>query len=584
MNSENQFLQLRQRDAEVVRGNGDYTVKLQTPLIIEQGSQVALNKAIIDSRSVNSGKVVLEDDTNIKIDFNYYVTNYSTTGKQDINNNAWSQADIDADYYIWSNPYSHGSNSVVTLENIVCQTTLPPIVLNAFNMNVSYYPVGGTKRINQILQLVPVGDVHSAVLEAQFPPFNVMANASTPDGKPPFIILNSQHEMEDNGIDTQQIDIKLSPVTATNNHYEPFTNAMEIQIPKGSYDPEDLAERMSEAFTILNDDVQVGYPRGNPLLLNTEDTLYSDFTGGLWLKQNGEVNSTSTGLTQFKGAFKYGKITIAKRYYFGTNQLVFKYDQGSQRFFIEFNHMPLYNSNSEIIVAMKQITTATNTFSLVSANGGILFRSLSATSAKTGESIDFWQGKLGFDLGKLCCSVSHIRNGVLGSGGKDALVPKFSGIKIGSSITSGETGVDVLVDKSIAPEGPLLSNISPTIGTQTNPIRAEGVFSNVNFNTGYYLIEINGLNTELITENDIKSHILGIVGKYYENENYTTGSTDDAIVYTHQSPVPLVVNELKIRILDSDYNLASAIGEDNTIFLQHFRPSPQEVKEEKKSN
>lgn len=579
MNSENQFLQLRQADAEVVRGNGDYTVKLQEPMIIEQGSQVALNKAIIDSRSVNSGKVVLEEDTNLRIDYNYYVTNYSNIGKLDKDSNPWTQADIDGDYYIWSDPYSHGSNSVVKLLNIVCQTTIPPVLLQAVNLNISYYPVGATERKNQILQVVPVGDIHSAVLEAQFPPFNLAGNATTPDGKPPFIITNSTKFLEDMGIDINGIDIKTSSVESTNEHYEPHYENIVITIPKGSYDPEDLAERMSEEFTKLDGDIMVSYPRGNPLLLNTEDDLYRRNAGRLWIKQSGEVNSTSTGLTQFKGAFKYGEST-GKRYYFGTNQLVFKYDQGSQRFFIDYNHFPLYNSNSEMIVALKQITADTATFDLISANGGILFRSLSAYTVKgdVTTQIDFWEEKLGFNLGEVCVSIEHIENNVLGT---KVLVPKFKGIKIGKSITSGETGVDILIDKSIAPEGPALSNISPTI-TQTNPIRAEGVFSNVNFNTGYYLIEINGLNTELITETDIKSHILGIVGKFYENENYTTGSTDDAIVYTHNSPVPLVVNELKVRILDSDYKLASAIGEDNTIFLQHFRPSPQQVKEQKK--
>ena len=87
----------------------------------------------------------------------------------------------------------------------------------------------------------------------------------------------------------------------------------------------------------------------------------------------------------------------------------------------------------------------------------------------------------------------------------------------------------------------------------------------------------------MITNNSIKSHIFGIVSRYYETNNYTTGTEADAIIYTHRGS-PLYLNELKIRILDTNYNVAN-IGSDNVIFLQVLNQPRQMVlnkKEEKK--
>ena len=223
---------------------------------------------------------------------------------------------------------------------------------------------------------------------------------------------------------------------------------------------------------------------------------------------------------------------------------------------------------------MKAINGSADTFRLVNQISGILLNSLTATIRSTGEPFDFWSGTLGFNLSDLCVFPQHKNSATL-----NARVPFYSRFELGEQITGGETGIDVIVDKTNIPQVPSLLNIEPTI-TQTFPIRASGNFGVINLSSGYFFIEIQGLNNELITNTDIKSHIFGIVSRYYENENYTSGTQEDAIIYQHVGS-PLYLNELKIRILDSNYNVAN-IGVDNTIFLQVLKQPRQPQLENKK--
>src|SRR6056300_612791 len=81
MNNNNTFLQLRQGTAEQVYQNGDYHTQLKKPVVLNEGDQLILNKAIIDSASADSGNIVLENDTTIGFYFNYYLINYSADQK-----------------------------------------------------------------------------------------------------------------------------------------------------------------------------------------------------------------------------------------------------------------------------------------------------------------------------------------------------------------------------------------------------------------------------------------------------------------------------------------------------------------------
>ena len=65
---------------------------------------------------------------------------------------------------------------------------------------------------------------------------------------------------------------------------------------------------------------------------------------------------------------------------------------------------------------------------------------------------------------------------------------------------------------------------------------------------GYHVIAIDGLQGDFITMDDIKNYIFAIISRYYSSNNYTVGSPEDAIIYTHRGQ-PQILNNLNVRIL-----------------------------------
>tara|TARA_R110000803_G_scaffold133488_1_gene200648 strand:- start:661 stop:2379 length:1719 start_codon:yes stop_codon:yes gene_type:complete len=569
----NTFLQLREQDAEVKNGNGDFITKLKKPFSLLEGDQVVLNKAIIDSRSVDSGKVLLEKDTNLKATFSYYIRNYDISGKTDVNDVAWTTSDLDSELYVLSEEITPGTALIEEVNRVQInqlREVFPPIL--EFDIVYSYYPVGSAVRVPVVFALKIDGTKTPII----FIKDNIGLNAVKKVGEPLLILDTRVSDIKKFGLDPTSLEVLTSPVPTAGTHYEPYTEEVEITLDAGSYNPEDLAERISQLFTQLTPDkTYLRQPTGNPLLLNTESPEYVSLNEPLFIRFDGDVNPTSGGSPYiYKGAFKYITGATGDHFFFGTSQMNLRYDEATNRFMWDYLHFPYYNSTGEMAVAMKAINGSADTFKLVNQISGILLNSLTATIRSTGEPFDFWSGTLGFNLSDLCVFPQHKNSATL-----NARVPFYSRFELGEQITGGETGIDVIVDKTNIPQVPSLLNIEPTI-TQTFPIRASGNFGVINLSSGYFFIEIQGLNNELITNTDIKSHIFGIVSRYYENENYTSGTQEDAIIYQHVGS-PLYLNELKIRILDSNYNVAN-IGVDNTIFLQVLKQPRQPQLENKK--
>lgn len=574
----NIFLQLREKTAEITNGAGDFTTKLQKPMKIEQGDEIIMNKAIIDSRAVNSGKILLEEDTNFKIYFNYYLINYDTQGKTDRAGNAWTTSDIDGQVYVLSEEWSHGSSDVFNIARGRMQTEDSVTFPVPISVVYEIYPVGSTTRIPIVLNFNNITGSH--------PPWglytdDVNIQAVKKPGEPLMVRISTDAEIKYWGGDPNSIKIDTEPVGNRGSHWQPVVNSKEITIPKGSYDPTDIAERISEKFTELRTPSLSGFidqPEGNALLQNTESTYYKGLkAGNLFIKYNGEVNATSGGSPyQYKGAFQYRNSTANDHYFFGTSQFTLIYDNQTNRFKLSYLHFPYYDSGGQLAVAMKEIQGTNTNFWLVNKLGGILIQGLESNVNGVKTKTNYWSDKLGFDLGTICVAPSHKESAYL-----SAPVPFWTGLQDGVNMTGGEIGIDTTIDKTAIPKVPDLINIKPTISPeQTLGIAARGDFGIINLESGYFLIEIRGLNSQLITNSDIKGHILGIVSRYYESENYTTGTDADAIVYRHASPEPLYINELSVRILNSDYQLAT-IGDDNTIFLQLLKAPKKEIEQKK---
>ena len=600
----NTFLELKENNADVKNTAGDFTTRLRKPISLFDGDQVILNKAIIDSRSVDSGKILLKNDLELTLSFYYYLINSDGLGKEDISGNPWATTSIDAEPYILSQQFAHSAGEVQELNKVSIKYqsqssgyTGP----DTLELVYQYIPVGTTLPIPVVLFLKrvkpPSGTIYpfDTIYSTEELGLNGKVNAGTPT----FKRLTTNKEIitagggttpnpdgSNSGFLINTLVESIADVPAAGSHYEPVLATKSFTLKKGSYSAVGISKRINQQMTkILDGDT---YSTTNTVSINaflkkTNDSNYGTLNAPLFLRYDGDLNTIDGGTPyKYKGIFKY-ESTPPTNFMFGASQMALSYDELSNRFQWDFKHFPLYNTSSQIITKMVEIgeTTPLTDYRVVNSVGGVLFQSLISkeiiNDVLQPVSTSFWSNTLGFDLSTLCVIPSHKNNTIL------TRIPTFPKLVLGQSITGAEIGMDMFINKAIAPTALALSNIAPIIGTATIPIIAGKDFELSSVESGYFMIEINGLNTEMITNNSIKSHIFGIVSRYYETNNYTTGTEADAIIYTHRGS-PLYLNELKIRILDTNYNVAN-IGSDNVIFLQVLNQPRQMVlnkKEEKK--
>ena len=78
MNSQT-LLELRQKDATNVANNGDYTVDLAVPIVVENGDVLSLNSAFIDTVNTSSDFIELDNDLDVTFHLGYYMTNQNSS-------------------------------------------------------------------------------------------------------------------------------------------------------------------------------------------------------------------------------------------------------------------------------------------------------------------------------------------------------------------------------------------------------------------------------------------------------------------------------------------------------------------------
>jgi len=257
--------------------------------------------------------------------------------------------------------------------------------------------------------------------------------------------------------------------------------------------------------------------------------------------------------------------------------------------------MPIYKGGSGD-EAIKFENIGEGNIKLTNKSSGILIDSIITTDVVTGELINLFNGILGFNMGNLHPNFETVKNNTLK--GLDDRSFKTGVLRDGLNTTEGLSSLDTIVQKKAptpASGDPLeqnlykfapqdLSALGYILIDQQNEIyadRAVGLGLALNF--GYYIIAIDGLKNDMITENDIKTNIFYIISRYYSSNNYTIGSPEDSIIYTHRGKTQ-IINNLNVRILDGYYKTISNLGNDNTIFIQHRKSRvPLDIIEQKQS-
>jgi hypothetical protein len=85
--------------------------------------------------------------------------------------------------------------------------------------------------------------------------------------------------------------------------------------------------------------------------------------------------------------------------------------------------------------------------------------------------------------------------------------------------------------------------------------------------TGHFLIEITGYNSNFVDENDAYQ-IKAVVSSYYITANsFATSPFPDSFIYEHHGE-PVIISSLKVRILNPKTKRVLSVGPNSTIYLQ----------------
>lgn len=538
-------VECRNKTSDNVIRNGDWTTSLNENILVQAGDQIIVKDSFIDTQQSSSSKILLEDDTTVYMDVGYYVIN-----------------DDQSHFTIFA-----GSDPVPASTR-----NLKPLVLclnvNGLDADDGLVTVFTLETIDKTSKSIPSNitftwsnDVPALPQEVTvfIPELNATDKYSVRE-----VIGNIVKRAGGvTGINLTESNLKISSITyqsVTNKSLQlPFIQSIGIDLEKGNYDPDELMELMNRkinANNLVNSDYQTDSGR----ILQTAKQFQDRYDS-----QSFSISDpTSTEiLFQIKAMQNTSDPSIPD-IYLGSSICEFSYSQETKDFEINRLHTPYYDGGNITI----QYINIGGKYTTVNKIGGNFINSLYAKNSK-GEPVDFWSLQLGFGQ-DILTDFTFVDNTVL----TDVLVPSSNDLIDGVGITGQSSTLDGVVSKQTPlVVTPVTSSSIPadlTIGlkgTDDNPTNQQDKFA-------YYLVEVGSQfkNEFLTPENNFRS-IQQIVNRYYELNSYTSAENGQ-IIYEHTGE-DMLLQSFKCRILTSDKQVPTNIGNDNTLHIEIVKGSKQ---------
>ncbi len=537
-------VECRQKEANLVNQNGDYEVIIPNKIQIEEGDAIVVRNSFIDTEATESQKLVIPEDIKLTIKSLKYLVDWDSTDKQNLAGAGAHTAN--GELYAYCN-FSSSSGNFKEVTSQVIEYTGPTggggdVNWGDGTITYEYTDIFGkpAKYVIQVDALdYPAFDQQRFDLAVYY------------DSSKPFKVVPNLLGGAFTQVDTP------STKAIGDDLYSVDVETQEIEIQAGNYDPEDLV-------VVMNRQLQANNPTGGALV--DSPILTSTESAGVSVKKF--VNFTSNS------AFE----TNNKSYWVGSSDFEFSYIPNSKQFSVNRIHMPYYDSGNEAV----GFIPFSGTDKLVTKNSGIMFEDLQAEVKATGANFDFWSGILGFNLNRAsadCILASY--NGVDADlNGQPARLPRFTRFSDGINMTSGFSGLNAVVIKNGTDPFNFPPSSIPATGifstsTDVTPIIGKVSSLNAQDAFGYFLVEVKaGFGNDFFTPANNQNSVRAIVSRYYSVNSYTSGTEADSIVYRHNGD-PMMLSSFKIRILDSLKNVASNIGEDNTIFIGIIKAPPK---------
>lgn len=562
------ILELRQLNSDNVISNGDYSnIMLQNNIIVEEGDTVSIKNAFIDTSINKNNSINIDEDIDIIFNYHIYNTNWTVEGKTYTDG-----SNVDGQKYVLcekktttieekgqliQNIQFAISNQILEFdtwcENLVLNCSYLDVNGNLKFINIpvpskEYDPYDNTTSVNSV-------DVDLIIKDGTF---KIMSpDATTMAARPIAAVITAINSIEVNQ------DALV---------YEPVIFQKTINIKKNSYNCSYFSKLITELLTKNNYDSENLCPRFNPsknaFLFPSTDLI--NYTTNYYFVCSESVNN----------GFVYTvPAENTPAWWVGSSQVSLNFDESSSRFYWDALHMPMYSSTGSMCISFVGVpNNDSSQFVPIQQNSGIFWNSITSSNPKYS---NLFEDILNFRNSDYIPRPTTVLNTI---DGQPSFVNKYNWT------VNNHTGGLSSIDDGVLKIGDFTRcadslSLQTTI-TEFQSIYAESLFNKIN-NSGFFKVAVDSIyHNTLLSDNYKQTNISAIVSRYYENNNYCTGTISDSIEYIHRG-APITINNFRVRILSSDNKIATDIGQDNTVYLmitknQNIIQNNNTLKEDKK--
>tara|TARA_R100000541_G_scaffold59356_1_gene72999 strand:+ start:1070 stop:3040 length:1971 start_codon:yes stop_codon:yes gene_type:complete len=634
--SESIVIELRQEnDNTKVMSNGDYISTMLENVTLSKGDSLVVRNAFVDT-TVNSNQfITLDNDYNISSDFMFYNYSFQTDGIHFIPQFALTNSDQggQADTNVSLNGRITGLINVLCKPEINAPAGYSDFSTVTFNRNPSASGTDWGDIRFDVVYTDLLGEIrtnHSYFYkQTKGTTFNATILGSGGIlAKNGSVTVNVTTANIQKGNITSNFTLNSSAIPGNVKIFHPVYQTLSGTIPKGKYTPTELAEKINSIFQIVptnpkeiyleetvtnittpclrllkNSNSYADSTTNEVFVPNTNDDVYIDYFGTFGGGRN-QASSVKPGGPKncYIPAYSYGGNSGTERhpapipsFWTGASQVEFFYNQDTNKMSVNYLHTPQYAKASDKTIQGGEVVTIyandavynpagngvwsnatrANTF-FGKANGGIILSSL------TSEPAGFWDDLLGFDVSEMCINPNYQRLTTSLNDQEYFIVTNPTYFPYMDLIEGKNITAPIIInDMNIQKNGTFNQQSSSGGGTSfnvvgTTAIIAPNVLLDNILDTAYYLIEVDSKFKSNVFTSDKGNmrNVQTICNTYFNNGVYTSASSADSIVYTHQGVDDITLQSFGVRILSSNKELAQGIGPDNTVFLEVQRANP----------
>lgn len=558
------ILELSQTEAQTVNVNGDYNISLpqNQDLLLEEGDSIQLKNIFIDTESQSTQKIIIKDDIVATLSFYHYYI-YSRRDELENYNASANEVLLDAQPYIVCKDISAGAN-LVHLEEISIDNKTAIWLFIEFEIHYTNSSGVATvyKNSTDINPFTKINKYISIVYNSTQPIkfITTLAYDNNSTASPP-------KKLPSKTFPSFQI-VKSTPVSTTEPHFEPILSTKRFSIEKGNYSPQLLSREINRQLqTAGSSGEKDAYLTKNEFLKNFDGTAENLYI----VKQDGSEIIELTG-----------QLII------GASQVDLEFEPDTSQFSWNYIHMPYFTVPTATVPGQPAIGYISGTetggiateYLTINKNSGIVFTSLTSSYADN-RPANLWDEILGFDLVNSDLKVNYKLKTLTNYNNIPILTTPeiFPPLLDGKNTTGGFIPLSSQVNRTSAswfkpaivinaPPGGVVGTpfLSTSIDT-VNILGSQDTLSNTQFSYGYFMVEVTGNFKTNYFSNQRSPNIMAIVSRYYELNSFTSGSSADSLVYTHEG-APVTLSSFGVRILQPDKTVANNLGKQTTVFLE----------------